>query len=213
VMPDARIVEWNESNYDLGKHPYLQMARQARKWAFASDYARLDIVSREGGIYLDVDVELLRPLDPLLDDSAFCGTEPGGHVATGLILAAEKGHPLVCAMRDDYDRLDRLTPCPEVQTEFLKCRGYCPSEQQQCIEGLTIYPARYFAPMDYRHGRCVVTSDTYSVHHYGQSWQPLWIRGLRGMRIACERIFGERIAHGLTAVKRVVYRGGCHGDS
>ena len=206
-MPDARIVEWNESNYDLDAHPYVRMARQAGKWAFASDYARLDVVYRQGGIYLDVDVELLKPLDPLLADAAFCGFEQDNCVATGLILAAERGHPLIGAMRDDYDRLRELTPCPKVQTRFLEKRGLRADGSLQRVEGLTVYPAPFFAPLDYRHARCVVTDETYSIHHYSQSWQPAWKKVLRASRLLCEGLLGERMTSVLTAIKRCIYRG------
>lgn len=34
----------------------------AKKWEFASDYARLDIIYNHGGIYLDTDVEIFKSL-------------------------------------------------------------------------------------------------------------------------------------------------------
>ena len=63
--PDYKIVEWNESNYDFTRVPYMKEALQAKKWGFAPDYARLDIVYTHGGIYLDTDVEIVKPFDPL----------------------------------------------------------------------------------------------------------------------------------------------------
>ena len=56
VCPDYEIIEWNTDNYDVGKHPFLQRAIELKKWAFAADFARLDMVYRLGGIYLDMDV-------------------------------------------------------------------------------------------------------------------------------------------------------------
>ena len=69
--PDYEIIEWNESNYNVHKMPFISDAYTAKKYAFVSDYARLDIIYNEGGIYLDTDVELIRPLDALLSHSAF----------------------------------------------------------------------------------------------------------------------------------------------
>jgi mannosyltransferase OCH1-like enzyme len=45
------IIEWNENNYDVNKHPFLKKAYKNKKWAFVSDYARLDILNQWGGIF------------------------------------------------------------------------------------------------------------------------------------------------------------------
>ena len=65
--PDYKIIEWNEQNFDIGTNRYAQQAYEAKKYAFVSDYARLAVVYEHGGIYLDTDVELVRPLDELLE--------------------------------------------------------------------------------------------------------------------------------------------------
>lgn len=89
--PDYEIIEWNEDNYDINKISYVKEAYQARKWAFVTDYVRLDVVNQYGGIYLDTDVELLKSLDPLLKYKSFFGMEEGKFIATGLGFGAEKG--------------------------------------------------------------------------------------------------------------------------
>ena len=72
---DYEIIEWNEKNFDLSQHPYLQWCHNNKKWAFLSDFARLLIVKQNGGIYFDTDVELLKSPDELLNYSAFYGFE------------------------------------------------------------------------------------------------------------------------------------------
>lgn len=47
--PDWKIMEWNESNYDVAKNPYVKKAYQSEKWAFVSDFVRLDILYELGG--------------------------------------------------------------------------------------------------------------------------------------------------------------------
>ena len=63
--PDYAIIEWNEQNFDVSQSLYTRQAYDARRWAFVADYARLKILYEQGGIYMDTDVELLRPLDDL----------------------------------------------------------------------------------------------------------------------------------------------------
>lgn len=56
---DYEIVRWDENNYDVLKNTYMKQAYEAKMWGFVSDYARIEIVNRFGGIYLDTDVEIL----------------------------------------------------------------------------------------------------------------------------------------------------------
>lgn len=77
-MPDYRIVEWNETNFDPESHPFTAEMYRRKKWAFVSDYVRLWAVFHHGGIYLDTDTEVFQSFDPLLHDSAFVGLERMG---------------------------------------------------------------------------------------------------------------------------------------
>ena len=61
--PDYEIIRWDESNYDVTKNQYIREAYEAKKWAFVSDYARLDVIYQYGGIYLDMDVELIKDFE------------------------------------------------------------------------------------------------------------------------------------------------------
>ena len=60
ICPDYRIIKWDESNYDVNKVAFMREAAAAKNWAFIADYARFDIINTYGGIYLDVDVQLLK---------------------------------------------------------------------------------------------------------------------------------------------------------
>lgn len=47
--PDWEIIEWNESNFEFDKLPYMREAYDNKKWAFVSDVARLMILYENGG--------------------------------------------------------------------------------------------------------------------------------------------------------------------
>ena len=49
--PDYEIIEWNESNFDINQNEYCKEAYAAKKWAFVTDYARLAILHKYGGVY------------------------------------------------------------------------------------------------------------------------------------------------------------------
>ena len=108
--PDYKIVCLNEENFDISQNRYAKEAYDAKKWAFVSDYARLKVLFDEGGIYLDTDVELLKPLDKLISDGGFMGFDDNGVVSTGLGFGCEKGNQLVGALLKDYDDISFILP-------------------------------------------------------------------------------------------------------
>lgn len=75
VMPGYEIVCWDEKRFDVNSVPWVREAIESRKYAFAADYIRHYALYREGGIYLDTDVEVLKPFDGLLDAEMFAAIE------------------------------------------------------------------------------------------------------------------------------------------
>lgn len=178
--PDYEIREWNEENFPVGDNLYCKQAYEAKKWAFATDYARLVIVYNNGGIYLDTDVEVIKPLDDLLNHKFFIGRQQGFQVNTGSGFGAEKGHPVLKRMIDDYEgipfiskdgEMDLLT-CPKRNSQWLFENGMRNDDSFQEIHGVTIYPTEYFSPFDVWSGRMNVTDKTYSIHHCDATWNP-----------------------------------------
>ena len=176
VMPDYEIKRWDESNYKIDKCKYMKDAYAAKKYAFVSDYARLDILYNHGGIYLDTDVETLKAFDDLLKLDGFCGFEQGkkkvpNEVNTGLVLGARKHLEILKTLRDEYNQRGfDTTPCTTIQTQQLLKMGLKLNNQTQTIKSLTIFPDSYFCPMNQYTGETTITKNTYSVHHYAASW-------------------------------------------
>ncbi len=181
--PDCEITEWNESNYDVYKNQYMSQAFEAKRWGFVSDYARLDIIYEHGGIYLDTDVELIRPIADLLEDDGFCGFEKADKnglysVNTGNGFGANKNDPVVKAMRDYYnsftflneDGTQNLRPSPYYNTKALAALGLNQDNSIQTIGNIKVFPYEYFCPVDWKTHKCKITPNTYSIHHFDASW-------------------------------------------
>lgn len=178
--PDYQIIRWDESNFDIAKCPrYVQEAYSAKKWAFVTDYVRLQVVYEHGGIYLDTDVTLLKNLDTLLNHSAFFGREDDLHVNTGLGFGAEKGSEVLKELMLDYQSIPfilengkmDLTPCPARNTNVLLRRGLRQDNTKQLLNGeILILPTEYFCPIDYKTGKKHITKNTFSIHHFSASW-------------------------------------------
>ncbi|MCX7771612.1 MAG: glycosyl transferase, partial [Clostridia bacterium] len=56
-LPEYRIMEWNEENFNVENIKFSKEAYQHGKFAFVADIARLIALEAYGGIYLDTDVE------------------------------------------------------------------------------------------------------------------------------------------------------------
>lgn len=198
--PDYEIVRWDESNYDVLKNAYMAQAYESRMWGFVPDYARLDIVHSYGGIYLDTDVELLKPFGDMIKDSMFCGFESEHLVAFGLGFGAEKGHPLLSEMMQVYEHAQflfedgtmNLLPSPSYQTAVLVEHGLNPNGEDQMIEGVRVYSPCVMSPKSNTTGKIEITDRTVSVHHFHMSWKRVGERRVvRIQQIACQ-ILGEK---------------------
>ena len=134
-MRDWTIMRWDETNFDLATAPlYVRQAYEARKFAFVSDYVRLWALERYGGLYMDVDFEVYRPFDELMDRyAAFAGYEGSKRqpVMQGVI-ASEAHGAWVRDMLATYDtrtfvRPDGswdLTPNTRYFTDRLEAQGF-----------------------------------------------------------------------------------------
>lgn len=193
-FPDYEIIEWNESNFDLNACDYVREAYENGKWAFVSDYARFLILYRHGGIYFDTDVEVLKPLDDIIEKGPYMGREParlGGLVASGLGIAAEPGDPFYKEVLDDYaadhylqdDGTANLTTVVTRISGLLEKHGFDKNTDPDMIQnvaGINIYPSEYFCPLGWD-GIRQYTDNTYTVHLYNASWFTPTDRGILHM--------------------------------
>ncbi|MBQ3532848.1 MAG: glycosyl transferase [Oscillospiraceae bacterium] len=218
--PDYEIKKWDESNYDLNQNEYIRQAYKAKRWAFVTDYVRLDVIYRYGGIYLDTDVEVIRSLDPLLEDSAFAGMESVDgkqlSIATGLGFGAEPGNEIIKEWRDIYENLsflgadgtqDLLTT-PARTTACLEKRGFRQQNVIQLIDGMVIYPTEYFSPKQYDTHNIHITPNTYSIHHYSESWKSEKERKASEEWAALVKKYGKRGAEIVSAINAKKKEGG-----
>lgn len=177
--PDYEIIQWSEDNYDVHKSRYMSQAYNTGQWAFVSDYARIDIINEYGGVYLDTDVELIRNLDELLQNDAFCGFENCKLVAYGLGFGSKKQNAILAEIKEYYDSrsfqqedgsMDKRC-CPYIQTEIMEKHGLKGNGEFQIIDGMTVLPPRVLCGMSSHSFRTLRDlSCTYAIHHYTATW-------------------------------------------
>ena len=193
--PGWEIIEWNESNFDVNQNGYTRMCIEQKKYAFLSDYVRLKVVAEQGGVYFDTDVELLRPIDDLLENEAFFGFETPEYVASGLGFGSTAHGAAIEAMLREYDGLldgtQGVRMCPGLNTAALEKLGLVRDGSKQTVAGALVLPVEYLNPYESSTGRLRKTKNTHSIHWYNASWMD-WKKKLRStITRPLHRIFGE----------------------
>lgn len=205
ICPDYEIKRWDETNLDIDCCKYCREAYDAKKYAFASDVLRFYVLKNEGGIYLDVDVELLKPLDDLLTCKCFMGYELYGKALTispGLIMASEKNGKVVSEIYEKYlsDRfLDRFGK-PNYETVCIKTVNYLKENYEIDIDGQTvhkedfsIYAPEYFCPINGETKQLeYYTENTYSKHLYLASWVPKQNKFVNMLKSFVRKLIGKK---------------------
>jgi hypothetical protein len=193
--PGWEIIEWNESNFDVNQNGYTRMCIGQKKYAFLSDYVRLKVVAEQGGVYFDTDVELLRPIDELLENEAFFGFETPQYVASGLGFGSVAHGTAIEAMLREYDVLldgtQGVRMCPALNTAALEKLGLVPDGSMQTVAGALVMPMEYLNPYESATGRLKKTKNTYSVHWYNASWMSPGKKLRSAITRPLHRLFGE----------------------
>lgn len=208
--PDYKIVRWDESNYNINKNNYTRLAYRNKKWAFLTDYARLDILYREGGIYLDTDVKLIKSITPLIKEGAFMAFEQRGRVNTGIGFACEPGNSIVGENKRYYeekkfvDRRGQFVPeiCVKITTKILINHGLkYENNTVQKLNGITVYPSTYFSPKKMGTNKILLSTDTYGIHLFASSWYS----GPKFVKILNYRLIGIKEFIKYKILKRKLY--------
>lgn len=172
---DYEIIRWDESNFDVNCNEYCREMYEQEKWAFLTDYVRLRVVYENGGIYLDTDVEVIKPLDDLLHNSAYMGLETTDKVNTGLGFGAERNHWFIGENMIYYEKWrssDSVETCPIITTRLLESKGLIYNHLNvNHLNGVTVYPTEYFCAKNSHTGEVCITKKTYTIHHFDASWQ------------------------------------------
>ena len=218
-LPDYEIKEWNEQNFDVNIIPYTAEAYQARKFAYVSDYARFWVLYRYGGLYFDVDVEIIKPIDDIVARGPFMGCESSSvegvapselGVAPGLGLGVNPGLGLVKELLDNYEQMgfesenqNRAAGIYKTvvsyTTDLLVSHGLKNMPEIQLVDGIYIYPKEYFNPLEHIN-QLHITEHTRSIHWYDGTWQPKRYRAFR--RVV--RLLGPKVYSAFLAFRKLI---------
>ena len=182
-FPEYKIIEWNEDNFDFSECRYAREAYEKKKYAFVSDYARYKIMYKFGGLYFDTDVEVVNDYSDIILSGNFMGMEetPSHKLAAvnpGLGFGSEPQNDFIKNMIDIYEKISfydndgnyNTMTIVDYTTKQLRNYGLKDDDIIQQIESFTIYPKKYFCPLDYYSGKLKIEPETHSIHHFTATW-------------------------------------------
>lgn len=170
VLSDYEFIKWDFSKFDKESSNWVSEAYEAKKYAFACDYIRLYAIYNFGGIYMDMDIEVVKSFDELLKQSEMfayeekknCGIEAG-------CFGAEKNNPFVRQCLEYYQnrhfimkngQLDTV-PLPQIMQKIYNDKNF----------KFKLYSCDYFTAKSFNTGIVHRTSNTYTIHHFAGSWK------------------------------------------
>ena len=197
LMPDYEVMHWNAESFDVESCDWVKEAVAGKMWAFATDYIRFWALQTFGGIYLDTDVQVLRPFDELLDRPYFIGMEQTKSIIEAAVLGAEPRCPWVDEILSQYngrhfvkrDGTYDVTPLPRIIVDTLgKSRGFSllinPGEFDASSPFIQLLPPEYFSPKRWDATVAHVTENSYCIHHFEGSWT----KNEKGVRATFKKI-------------------------
>lgn len=187
-LPDYEFVLWDTKRFDINSSLWVKQAFENKKYAFAADYIRLYALYHYGGIYLDMDVEVLKSYDPLLNLNMMLGLDHALHNVEVATWGAVKGLYSIKVLLDFYDKRTfikedgsfDIEPMPPVVMRIWKEHQFeivpvtSIKEAEEIIvkneNMIPVFPMEWFCPQDWYTYKLHLTKDTFSIHRYKGGW-------------------------------------------
>ena len=167
---DYEFVKWDFTKFDINQSEWVKQAFECRKYAFACDFIRLYAVYNYGGIYMDMDIEVIKSFNPVIDKPyVFAYEGKKNHGIEAGCFGAEKNNEFLGRCLEYYN--DRM---------FVKTDGSFDTRPlPQIMQGIydeneydyQIYNHEYFTAKSFNSGIVNITPNTYAVHHFAGSWK------------------------------------------
>ena len=180
-LPDYEFILWDRNRFDINSTLWTKQAFEAKKYAFAADYIRLYAVYNYGGIYMDMDVEVVKSFNELLSSPYIWGMEAEKGIEAGVFGAEQhalflkdclnyyNNRPFI--LQDGtYDR----KVLPVIIFERFTLKYTIKKREKKEIESnsstIYVFPPDFLTAKSYETGKIHVTKNTYTIHHFAGSW-------------------------------------------
>jgi len=193
LHPDWEIVKWNEENFDCEGHSWVKAAIEQKNWSLAADVIRSFVLLNYGGVYLDADIELFKPLNELVaENDFFIGYESDFWFGSA-VLGVKKGHRLIREVHERYSSpCEKINASSNMQTVLnfsasvkRLYNAKLDGKTKKLPDNVQLLSREYFYPKNYITHNIKTTENTIAIHHLASNWHS------SGKRI------GRKIAKGL----------------
>lgn len=177
-LPEYKFMLWNEDTFDINEIPFTKQAYEHKKWAFVSDYVRVWALNKYGGIYLDTDIEILKPIDnDILKNKIVLGTDDAGYLTA--LMMAEPNQPFFNNMVNLYQNMDFITENGKLNTEVnntylqknLTLYGYkVKNSYQKLKDDIVVFPDEFFHVRSLVTGKLNLTKNSFAIHWHTITW-------------------------------------------
>lgn len=214
----SHLIDYEFYRWDIErapKVPWVIEAYNEKKYAFAADYIRFYALYWHGGIYLDIDVEVIKSFDSMLAETSFIGFDINGYIE-GAIIGAIPELPWIKACLDDYQDRHFVRNGGTISAETVPLlignvlRAHFgietgDAEASGRYDGISIFSFHYFSPKSVFSQRYDVSDETICIHHFDGGWvkRTVWLSVKFYIHRMMLVIFGQR---GHNAIIRLLRR-------
>jgi mannosyltransferase OCH1-like enzyme len=180
LMPDYKLtIVTLGSLFDYGSEEWIKREVNKGNYIAASQWARLYWLKVHGGIYLDMDVEVTKRFDNLLNKSfTIAHMKTPETWANNAVMISEPNHPFLIEQLKFLETVDTSIKeygnesGPIMISKLLQGKGWNGVNEDIQLNGVTILDSKSFYPYSFTENfnRNCITEKTYAIHHWGQSW-------------------------------------------
>ena len=182
-LPDYEFILWDRNRFDINSTLWTKQAFEAKKYAFAADYIRLYAVYNYGGIYMDMDVEVVKSFNELLNYPYIFGFETANGIEAG-VFGAEQHAPFLKDCLNYYDNrpfiqkdgLFDTRTLPTIIYDIFSHNKLIKERKQLDIcndsDCFFVFNPDFLTAKSHKTGNIHITKNTYTIHHFAGSWIP-----------------------------------------
>lgn len=179
-LPDYEIIRWDEKNTPFDKMPFLRILYKQKRWAFISDYMRLYALYKQGGVYFDTDIEVIKSFDFLLEEKAFIAFQTNfgesKYPFNTAVIGGEKGSSFIECCLKETEKLQRMNyhamAAPTISTKILLKKYGVKNYACQKLSDVTVLTREYFYPFAWfeKFTPACIQPTTIAIHWWEDSW-------------------------------------------
>lgn len=166
VMPDYEIVDIRLKDVPINE--LTTKFIENKQWALLNHYTRYYYLWKYGGIYMDLDIEVIKPFDNLLTKELVIGREDNNWI-NNAVMACEEGNTFMKKCVEYMESFDYSKPNVELETGPRLVTKIIKDNNLEDI----VLSYDYFYPYHYTQefNLGCIKLNTYAIHHWNHSWK------------------------------------------